>query len=597
MVGILQREHNIYMCGGSLIAENVVLTAAHCLNESNLNDLSIRAGEYDTQTIFELFPHVDYVVKKVVIHEAFYRRALLNDIALLFLEKKAKMSDVIGTICLPSQDQAYDNKNCIATGWGKDKFGREGLYQSILKKIELPTVPFDDCEEKLRETRLGEDFELDTSFMCAGGDEGKDTCKGDGGSPLICPVDGQVNQYYQAGIVAWGIECGKKDVPGVYINVANYRDWIEKQIKINVCLSTVHEKSVFRLIINTTSLSQIMAKLIYFTIILSIFVAIITGATSKRKLCTTFDGMDGKCVPLANCINGTIVKNGFGMIDPRFHKDVDLRENTNGQCEDYLEECCRLNTISPISTIIPNEQVTECGIRNGDGVGVRITGASDGEAEYGEFPWMVALLQIESGQIMYLCGGSLIAQNVVLTAAHCLNESNLNDLLIRAGEYDTQTTDELFPHVDYKVKNVVIHENFNRPVLLNDIALLFLEEKAIMNDIVQTICLPSQDQAFDSKSCIATGWGKDKFGREGLYQSIPKKIELPTVPFSDCEEKLRETRLGEDFELDTSFICAGGDEGKDACKGDGGSPLVCPINGQVNQYYQAGIVAWGKDLI
>ena len=178
--------------------------AAHCLNQSNLNDLIIRAGEYDTQTANELFPHVEYKVENVVIHEGFYRGALLNDIALLVLQSSVKMNDVIGLICLPSQDQAYDNKNCIATGWGKNKFGRKGLYQAILKKIELPTVLFDDCEEKLRDTRLGEDFELDESFMCAGGEEGKDACKGDGGSPLVCPIDGVPNQYYQAGIVTWG---------------------------------------------------------------------------------------------------------------------------------------------------------------------------------------------------------------------------------------------------------------------------------------------------------------------------------------------------------------------------------------------------------
>lgn len=225
MVGILQKQSKFvdYLCGGSLIAENVVLTgklswisliasshfllflAAHCLNESNLNDIIVRAGEYDSKTTNELFPHTDYAVEKVVFHERFYRGALLNDIALLFLETKAVLNDVVSKICLPSQDQDYDYKNCIATGWGKDKFGKKGLYQSILKKIELPAVPFTECEEMLKKTRLSEDFILDPGFMCAGGEEGIDTCKGDGGSPLVCPIAGEVDQYYQAGIVSWGM--------------------------------------------------------------------------------------------------------------------------------------------------------------------------------------------------------------------------------------------------------------------------------------------------------------------------------------------------------------------------------------------------------
>lgn len=82
-------------------------------------------------------------------------------------------------------------------------FGKSGKYQVILKRVELPIVPREPCVRLLRETRLGAHFELNKSFICAGGERGKDTCKGDGGSPLVCPVDGEVDRYYQAGIVAW----------------------------------------------------------------------------------------------------------------------------------------------------------------------------------------------------------------------------------------------------------------------------------------------------------------------------------------------------------------------------------------------------------
>lgn len=87
-------------------------------------------------------------------------------------------------------------------------FGKSGKYQVILKRVELPVVPREPCVNALRETRLGPHFELNKSFICAGGERGKDTCKGDGGSPLVCPVNGEPNRYYQAGIVAWGIGCG-----------------------------------------------------------------------------------------------------------------------------------------------------------------------------------------------------------------------------------------------------------------------------------------------------------------------------------------------------------------------------------------------------
>lgn len=134
---------------------------------------------------------------------------------------------------MPPQDLKFDNKQCVATGWGKDVFGKEGKYQVILKKVDLPVVSSPNCQASFRRTRLGRQFVLDKSFICAGGVAGKDTCKGDGGSPLACPIDGAPRRYYQSGIVAWGIGCGENQVPGAYVNVAHFRNWIDQQLTKN----------------------------------------------------------------------------------------------------------------------------------------------------------------------------------------------------------------------------------------------------------------------------------------------------------------------------------------------------------------------------
>merc|ERR1711931_509796 len=107
------------------------------------------------------------------------------------------------------------------------EFGAAGNYQVVLKEIDLPVVGHDQCEASLRTTRLGKRFQLDDSFICAGGVDGKDTCKGDGGSPLVCQSKFDPTSYVQAGIVAWGIRCGEDNTPGVYASVAKGVCWID----------------------------------------------------------------------------------------------------------------------------------------------------------------------------------------------------------------------------------------------------------------------------------------------------------------------------------------------------------------------------------
>jgi plasma kallikrein len=88
--------------------------------------------------------------------------------ALLILENEFVMNSVVKTVCLPPKGSNFDNQRCLSSGWGKDKYGKEGTYPTILKKVEVPVIPRDNCETMFKRTRLGKDFKLHEGFLCAG---------------------------------------------------------------------------------------------------------------------------------------------------------------------------------------------------------------------------------------------------------------------------------------------------------------------------------------------------------------------------------------------------------------------------------------------
>lgn len=85
--------------------------------------------------------------------------------------------------------------------------------------------------------------------------------------------------------------------------------------------------------------------------------------------------------------------------------------------------------------------------------------------------------------------------------------------MIRAGEWDTQTENELFPFQDASVSKVVKHEKYYGGAVHNDIALIFLTEPFTLADNVGTVCLPPRDFQFYREKCYVSGWGKDVFGK------------------------------------------------------------------------------------
>jgi len=176
---------------------------------------------------------------------------------------------------------------------------------------------------------------------------------------------------------------------------------------------------------------------------------------------------------------------------------------------------------------------------------------------------------------------------------------------VRVGEWDASgfNNPEQFQHDEYTVVKITQHPQFSEKRLSNNMAILKVDRNIDLNkNHVNTACLPSCDEQFNFRfnngtgtRCWVAGWGKDS--QNGQFQFIQRKVDLPLYESSKCENSLkiamnnRNPGLGDRFQLSDSEICAGGVKGKDACTGDGGSPLVCQA--QSGRWTVVGLVTWG----
>uniref|UniRef100_E2J7A0 Salivary trypsin n=1 Tax=Triatoma matogrossensis TaxID=162370 RepID=E2J7A0_9HEMI len=222
MAGLFFKPRKLLFCGGTIITQYHILTAAHCTEpfEEDVEDLQIVLGEHDQDKVDESSSTVYMDVLNVVPHEEYYLIGHRHDIAIILLKNKIVYTNTVGPACMPIEPINMIGHKIKVLGWGK--LSTNGPTSKVLMKVYLNVVTLEVCNNTYEDIDLVERRQICTYYPT------KDSCQGDSGGPLLW-LDREINRYVLAAATSYGESCAT-DVPAVSTNISYYMPWIRRVV-------------------------------------------------------------------------------------------------------------------------------------------------------------------------------------------------------------------------------------------------------------------------------------------------------------------------------------------------------------------------------